>query len=121
PSVVYLGTQVDCPVSRVIVVGELSLHRDDIYIVNAVVVQHLFRHVPPRHAAAQRHFGILLELTPETPLHNHADEHNANKNNPISCNHNIILFLFFLSNNLYSRQIKKYTEPLKWSNTCQRI
>src|SRR5690606_19477575 len=81
---IHFRAEVDRPVGRVVVVTQLALCRNDLYVVDAVVVQHLLSYVAARHAAAQRRFRIFFEFTLKTPLHNHADQHDTAENNPIT-------------------------------------
>ena len=54
-------------------IGQVPLGRCHLYIVNTVVVQHLFSHLAARQAAGKHHLRILLEDRLQSGLHDHAD------------------------------------------------
>jgi hypothetical protein len=48
-------------VERIVMIGEFSFCGSDFYVVNAVIVQHFFGYVTPRHSVAKKNFRVFFK------------------------------------------------------------
>ena len=66
--------QVDRFRGRIVVVGQMAGRRDDLHVVDAVVVQHAFGYVASGQAAGEHDFRVFLKNRLEFGLHDKADD-----------------------------------------------
>ena len=79
---VDLAAEVDGMVRRVVVVGQAAFDAGNLNIVDAVGLEHLLGYIATSHAAHERFFGEVLELTVQVGLNDVADQRDTDEYNP---------------------------------------